>query len=251
MTRTCRVRLGLVAVGTLLATLVTIQPSHSQPPGGGFRGGPPSMPGPPGGISGRPGFSGISGRPPGFPEPPRPPEFPRPPEIPPPGFGGGFGIGGGIGGGQTEWRCGRCGKLLATGPAPPNSVVCSLCGATNYAPGTRPPGGGLGPPPLPTPPPAFDPPPAFNAGPAPPPPLVNGPMAQSPAGGVYVPPSSSDSSGPRMSRGPALRAIGITLGVLLLLGVGIGGVVMAVVKTQPEKPRRRPRRRRRYDDDDD
>jgi hypothetical protein len=45
--------------------------------------------------------------------------------------------------------------------------------------------------------------------------------------------------------------IGITLGALLLLGVGIGGVVMALVKNQPDKPRRRPRRRPRYDDDDD
>ena len=147
MTRTCRVRLGLVAVGTLLATLVTIQPGHSQPPGG-IRGGgppfgPPSMPGPPGGIGGRPGFSGISGiagRPPGFPEPPRPPEFPRPPEIRPPGVGGGIGIGGGIGGGGPtiyEWRCGRCGRVLGTGPAPPPSAYCVACGTTNTFPGRR------------------------------------------------------------------------------------------------------------------
>jgi hypothetical protein len=49
-----------------------------------------------------------------------------------------------------------------------------------------------------------------------------------------------------------LKIIGITMGVLLLLGIAISAVVIAVLKQQPAK-RRRPRRSRpRYEvlDDD-
>lgn len=177
MNRTLRIRLGIVAVASLLTLLVTIQPGHSQigGPGGSIRGGPPinpGMPGPPGGIGGIGG--GISGRPPGFPEIPRPPI----------GIGGGIGgggIGGGIGGGgvETEWLCGLCRKVLARGPTPPAETICPLCRTTNVAPGTRPgvpnPGGGL----LPT-------------APAPGPlalPPAGGPPIAGPQANLIVPPS--------------------------------------------------------------
>lgn len=254
MTRTHHVRLGLLAVGTLLALLVTIQPGHSQPgPPGGIRGGPPfgppAMPGPPG---------GIGGRPPGFPEMPRPPQFPQPPVMPqPPGFGGGVGIGGGIGGGGPTiytWRCGRCGRVLGTGPNPPATAFCPVCRVENVFPGV---GGGMpggvAPPPGAFPPGAINPP----AGNAPPPPI--GPLdgdadlrgqpepPPAPATNLFVPSDPPPASSPRAS---VLRVVGITLGMLLLLAVGIAGVVIALLKDSKSPRRQRPRRRRRYDDDD-
>jgi hypothetical protein len=69
-------------------------------------------------------------------------------------------------------------------------------------------------------------------------------------GGVYVPPSQSESSVP--VRTTTLKIVGITMGVLLLLGIAISAVVIAVLKQQPVKKRRR-RSRPRYEvvDDDD
>jgi hypothetical protein len=253
MTHTHRVRLGLVAVGTLIAFLGTIQPGHSQPPRpGGIHGGPPfgppSMPGQPGGIGGMP------GRPPGFPNIPGPPTMP----------GGGIRGGPPIGGGQTQWRCGRCGMVLATGPQPPGQIVCPRCQTTNVPPGTPilPPGG-FGPPPGNFPAPPTVPPVPFQPGagddaipnpvaPFGPQPALN-PLPV-PPGDVFVPQDSSASA--KASRDLAVRVILITLGVLLLLAVGVAGVVFALVKnSQTNKRRHRPRRRRvrssRYDDDDD
>src|SRR5689334_17889484 len=222
MTRTHHVRLGLVAVGTLLTLLTTIQPGHSQPgPPGGIRGGPPfrppTMPGPP-----------------GVPQPPaipHPPNFPQPPVGPrPPGLGGGLGIGGGIGGGVTQWRCGRCGMVLATGPQPPAQIVCPRCLTTNVPPGTPlPPRGGIAPPPGVNPP--VSPVPVRpgdgndqgvpGAGILPPPPAEPGMpgLVNPPPEGAFAP--SSDSSSAPPPRAMVLRAILITLGVLLLLAIGI------------------------------
>ena len=45
--------------------------------------------------------------------------------------------------------------------------------------------------------------------------------------------------------------IGITMGVLLLLAIGIAAVVMAILKLQPVKKKRARRSRPRYDDEDD
>ena len=65
--------------------------------------------------------------------------------------------------------------------------------------------------------------------------------------GVYVPPNQSRSSG--SSRSVTLKVIGITMGVLLLLAIGIAAVVMAILKQQPVKKPRSRRSRPRYDDD--
>jgi hypothetical protein len=101
-------------------------------------------------------------------------------------------------------------------------------------------------------------PPAVNA---PPPPI--GPLGgvaelrgqpdppPDPAANLFVP--SNDSSSPSSassSRASVLRVVGITLGMLLLLAVGIAGVVIALLKDSRAAKRHRPRRRRRYDDDD-
>jgi len=231
MNRTYRVRLGLVTVASLLALLVLIQPGHSQPgfPGGGIRGGvpvmpgPPTRPGPPTGIGG--GFNGGIGQPPMLPQP----QFPQPqmpgPQFPQPGSG--------IGGPTIyTWSCGRCGRVLGTGLVAPPTAFCAICGVNNIIPAT--PGGGMpaiaGQPSGPIIPPAAGP--AFNTGLDP---------AQA-SGSSGQPNSSTTTFG--LSR---VTVIIVTLGVLLLLGVGIGGIVLAFMKNQPKKPRRR--RRRRWDDD--
>jgi len=111
---------------------------------------------------------------------------------------------------------------------------------------------------------------------------VNNIIPATPGGGVpgiagqptgpIVPPPPAPVFNPVVNTGPALGSSGnvgggsssnsstslfglsratlivVTLGVLLLLGVGIAGVVVAFVKNQPKKPRRRPRRRRLDDD---
>jgi hypothetical protein len=225
MNRTYRVRLGLIAVASLFALLVVIQPGHSQPfpsgPGGGFRGAPgttapPGMPGPPGGIGG-----GFRGGPPGMPAPPIIPPPPAPPPISPPPR---MGIGGAIGGGGPPvytWSCGRCGRVLGTGPVPPATAYCPFCQVNNTIPGgSGPPVGG----------------PLVPAG-------MNPPAEH--GGGVYVAPSSSPSSGAPVSQARVATVVAVSLGVLLLLVVGIMGVVIAVMKNQSDRPRRR---RRRYDD---
>jgi hypothetical protein len=89
------------------------------------------------------------------------------------------------------------------------------------------------------------------------PPAVNVPdpgMArpQAPAfnDGVYMPPStnkSNDSSRSFMT----VKVILITLGALLLLGIGMAAVIITLVKQQNAQKRRRRRSRRRYRDDDD
>jgi hypothetical protein len=233
MNRTYRVRLGLVAVVSLLAVLVLIQPGRSQPgfPGGGIRGGAPTppvptMPGPtiPGPtMPGRPGgISGTIGQPPTFPQPQFPP-IPQP-QFPQPGIGGG-----GIGGPTIyTWSCGRCGRVLGTGMVPPGTAYCGICGVNNIIPATA--GGGA---------------PALAGQP--------GPIMTPAAGPVFTPApvvqggSDSSRSSTTMFGLSRLTLIVVTLGVLLLLGVGIGGVAIAFVKNQPKKPRRRPRRR--LDDD--
>ena len=209
MYHTYRVRLGLVAVASLLGLIVFIRPGHSQPyPPGGFRGGPgvpgTTVPGPPGGMPGPPG--GFRGGPPAMPSPPVNPPMPPPA---PPRFGPppGFGTGGGIGGPTIyTWNCGQCGRVLGTGPHPPAMAYCPGCRANNIIPGT----GGAG---------------------------VAAPGSS--------PPPSADSSGLSPSRHRVVWVILVTLGVLVLLGVGIGAIIVTLVKSQPERPRRR---RRRYDD---
>lgn len=269
MNRTLRIRLGIVAVASLLTLLVTIQPSHSQiggNPGNSIRGGPPigpGMPGQPGsgisgisGIGGRPGsgISGMAGRP-GFPSMPAPPSG-----IGGTGIGGAIGargIGGGAGGAgfETEWLCGLCRKVLARGPTPPAETICPLCRTTNVAPGGRPgfpnPGGGFTPPPLGGPPalppvggmPAINNPPLIDPQPrfvAPRAPHIN-------AQGVdtYTPPPSWSRSS------SSTKWILITLAMLVLLAVGIGGVIFAIANQKPAKKPRRKARRRLIDDDDD
>src|SRR5262245_46358066 len=272
MTRTYRVRLGLVAVGAVLGLLLTMQPAQSQGIGGrpgppGYPGGPPpgypgapGMPGP--GIPGRPGGPGGIGRPPGLPEIPRPPEFPRPPEMPPPGMPGmpgmpqppfGPGPGPGIGGRPGfpefpggppvyEWSCSRCGRILGTGPTPPTMPTCPGCGArfsgNNFDPGgPRLPGGRPG---------GFQPPatpaPDEFGGPGEPPRMNFD-------GGVYVPPADSqvDKNTSRMGR--SVTIIAITMGILLVIGVGIAAVVIVLSSKKPARRPSRSRVRRRYDDD--
>jgi hypothetical protein len=84
----------------------------------------------------------------------------------------------------------------------------------------------------------------------PPPPRVWGidnPEESELDGRAPAPPAQPASSG--SARKTTLRVIGITMGVLLLLAIGIAAVVMVILKQQPAaKPRRR---RSRYDDDDD
>jgi hypothetical protein len=218
------------------------------------------MPGPPGGIGG-----GIAGRP-GIPEIPRPPDFPRPPIGP--GIGRRPGIGGLPGGPAIyDWSCSGCGRHLGTGANPPPIRICPGCGARLEGariidgPGAGP-GGGPFPPVNPPVPPVSPPPPvapvapgADNPQPLDPglgavnaliPPAMNN--AQPPAfeGGVYVPPSRSSSTN---SRASTARILLIVMGILVLLGIGMAGVVVAILKTQ--KPARRPahRSRRRFDDD--
>jgi hypothetical protein len=175
------------------------------------------MPGQPGGFRG---ISGNIGQPPAFPQPQIPqPQIPQP-QFPQPGIGGG-----GIGGPTIyTWSCGRCGRVLGTGMVPPANAYCGICGVNNIIPAT--PGGAPG-----------------IAGQ----PAISGPMnTPTPAvanGGPYVPQDSSPTTF-GYSRNMVLLG---TLGVLLLLGVGIGGVIYAIAKNQPKKPRRR--RRRRLDDD--
>jgi hypothetical protein len=66
--------------------------------------------------------------------------------------------------------------------------------------------------------------------------------------GVYVPVAPADNKS--SSRGTTLKVIGITMGILLLLGIVIAVVAVAIIKQQPAR-RPRSRSRRRYDDDDD
>jgi hypothetical protein len=104
MTRTPHVRLGLVAIASVLATLVWIETGRSQPlPPGGIGNGPPGA---------------IPGQPPGFGVPPAGfPNLPQPPAA------------GGIP--TATWKCGRCGRVLAVGPTPPpGNIFCVVCGAT-------------------------------------------------------------------------------------------------------------------------
>lgn len=234
MRHTYRVRAGLVAAAALLALLVVIQPGHSQ-----SRGGPPLVPPRP------PGGPGDFIRPPTIPEPPRPPEFPRPPTFPtPPPIGGG-GIGGGVGGGIPggpiiyEWTCSICGAHLGTGPTAPAINRCPRCGAIlNGSQIVNGPGaGGMVPPPTPRVGPA-------NVGP--PPMAANGPVFN---GGVNVASSESEDSATERKLNMA-RIIVITLGALVLLGIGLTAVIVTLVKQQ-HRPRRRRPRRRYLDEDDD
>lgn len=111
----------------------------------------------------------------------------------------------------------------------------------------------------PTPPNAGMPGPPIGDGPPPPiaplpgAPDIDVPRLENPgpAGGVYVPASDSSSSSP--SRRRAINLVLITLGVLVLLGAGIGGVVFALIKNNQaakSRARRSVRRPRRWDDDD-
>ncbi|HKB03636.1 MAG TPA: hypothetical protein VKD90_15540 [Gemmataceae bacterium] len=69
-------------------------------------------------------------------------------------------------------------------------------------------------------------------------------------GGVYAGPPA-DPAAERSSRtGRAITAIAVTMGVLLLIGIGIAATVVILSKRQPARPSR-ARSRRRYDDDDD
>jgi hypothetical protein len=81
--------------------------------------------------------------------------------------------------------------------------------------------------------------------------MMHDPFAPGMGEGVYVPPSQQSGSSAPSRRG-TLKVIGITMGVLLFLGIGIAAVVMVILKQQPAK-KSRPRRRSRprYDDDDD
>jgi hypothetical protein len=68
-----------------------------------------------------------------------------------------------------------------------------------------------------------------------------------PAVNLFVPSDPPPASSPRAA---VLRVVGITLGMLLLLAVGIAGVVIALLKDGKAARHHRPRRRRRrYDDD--
>jgi hypothetical protein len=212
MGKTYRIRAGLVAVAAILGMLVVIQPGHSQlrPPGApSFPNRPPIGPGGPGGFN-----------PPSFPSfPQQPPAMPRP--------GGGPAM--------YQWSCGRCGRVLGSGPVPPATAFCPVCQINN----TIPPVGGVGgivpPPTPPINPPVFVPP-------------ANPPVMNRYEGGVNVPPpvDTSDSSG---LRGWVIPAVG--LGVLVLLGIGITAIIMTMMNQTKSKKRRRRRPRPRYDDDDD
>jgi hypothetical protein len=288
MTRTYRVRLGLVAVGAVLGLLLTMQPAQSQGIGGrprppGLPGGPPpgypgaptppgypgpGMPGGPGigrppGIPGpgMPGGPGI-GRPPGMPEFPRPPGIPRPefpgmpesprppgmPEMPQPPFGPGPGPG--IGG--------RPGFPEFPGGPPIYEWSCSNCGRIL--------GTGPTPPTMPTCPGCgarfngnrIDPggprlPGGFQPPATPGPDEIGIPGGEPPRmnfnSGVYVPPSDSPADKNASRMGRSVTIIAITMGVLLLVGIAIAAVVMALSSKKPARRPSRARSRRRYDDD--
>ncbi len=247
MTRTARVRLGLVAVASLLGTLLFAIPGQSQPgpigPGGrppigigGGIGGRPGLPVPPGPIGPPPGI-GIGGG-----------------GIPPGGIGGGgippggFGPPGGIGGGGippggfgppggfpnmpgpgiTEWLCGNCRRQLAVGAAPPGQITCPFCRTVNFAPGTAPP---IGAPQI-----------GFT-------PMVQPGAHIGPDGGIGITLPDANDPVPLPRNGFNFKWVGIGIGVLAFFAIVVVLAVVFLSNQQPARKRRRPMRRRRGLDD--
>ena len=234
------VRIAIVGIFTVLATVFAVSDARSQPRPGGITGvpRPPSLPSPPKFPS-----------PPTFPTPPTftPPSFPAPPTIP---RGPSF---------ETVWTCGKCKAELGRGNSKPSFDACPRCGVRfiNGGGGGGTGGFGLVNPPAPPDVGMFTPP---TTAPADPDLLPRG------SGGndnptATVPPSfsSSDSSAkapgteekPTSKTGSLILKIMIgVFGFLFLLGM-VGGAFLIMKANKGSKPAKKSRRRARDLDDED
>ena len=187
------VRIGVVVALLLPAAVILLSSSlqaQIKPP-------PPFQPPP------QPKFQ----PPPPF-QPPPQPKFQPPPPIQPPVF-------------QNVWTCGKCGKQIGTGAAPPGT--CPFCGVRIINGVDQP--NANAPPPNPNPnPPMFNPPP-------PNPPAVgnapNKPESQRSNTGLLI----------------ALIGGGLVFACVLFAGIGVG-IYYAINGGTPKKSGRSPRRRR-------
>jgi hypothetical protein len=227
------VRVGVVCIFAVLATVFGVEKARSQPTR-------------PGGI-------------------PRPPSFPKPPTFTPPTFtppsiprGPLF---------ENVWSCGKCKAELGRGNVKPSYDSCPKCGVRFINGG----GGGTGGFGLVTPPPPLDngntgnnsPPPSFggNAAPADPDLIPRGNSGSSNNNSdtqTFTAPKSTPDSGtvsaaeekPASKTGSMILKIMIGVFALLFLVVIAGGIFLIAAANKGSKPAKKSRRRRLDDEDD-
>jgi hypothetical protein len=237
------VRIAIVGIFAVLATVFVVSDARSQPRPGGIGGMPrPNFPQPPK-FPTPPTFT-----PPNFPQSPTIPNFPAPPTIPSmPNIPRGPQF-------ETVWSCGKCNAELGRGNSKPSFDSCPKCGVRFINGG----GGGAG---------------GFGLV-RPPPPAVTSPPANTSAdpdllprgnGGnesttFTAPPSSSGSDTakapsseekPNSKTGSLILKIMIgVFGFLFLLGM-VGGAFLIIQANKGSKPAKKSRRKALDLDDED